>query len=234
MYNEIYQVDRQKSSLGNQMRSSKFRRRKYELKKRAESQRETRRRIVQAAVELHEAVGPLVTNITAIAKRAGVERLTVRAHFPDRQSLFKACTEQFFAMHPAPDLTRWARNPNPRERLTEALTDLYRYYGEVEQMLTHITRDARLAPGLVGLGYAALEARMQEVLSVGWDMDTQPQPLVLAALGHALDFHTWHSLVQGHGLKNEQAVELMVNLAIHAWETTAGSLYGNRRGPSSA
>ena len=57
--------------------------RKYELRRRAERQEETRRRIVQATVELHEAVGPSKTTISAIAERAGVDRSTVYRHFPD-------------------------------------------------------------------------------------------------------------------------------------------------------
>ena len=41
--------------------------RKYELKERAESVAATRRRIVEATVELHEQFGPARTTISAIA-----------------------------------------------------------------------------------------------------------------------------------------------------------------------
>ena len=57
--------------------------RKYELKERARRQAETRQRIVEAAVDLHTSVGPARTTISGIAERAGVERHTVYAHFPD-------------------------------------------------------------------------------------------------------------------------------------------------------
>ncbi len=210
------------SSLGNHGRSSKLKKRKYELKKRAEQQRETRRRIVQATLALHESVGPLAASISAIAKQAGVERLTVRAHFPDRHSLFKACTELFFTANPAPDVGGWAGISNPRERLKKALRELYAFCGRNERMLTNITRDARLAPKLVGVGYEALQARMRGVLSTGWGIDGQHQPLVQAALGHALDFSTWRSLVRDHGLQDEQAVELMSDLVVYAGEMTTG------------
>ena len=46
--------------------------RKYELKARAESQRETRERITRAAAELHEEVGVARTTVAEIARRAGV------------------------------------------------------------------------------------------------------------------------------------------------------------------
>ena len=63
--------------------------RKYEMKKRAELQRETRRRIVEATIELHRTRGPANTTISEIAQRAGVNRLTVYNHFPDITSLLR-------------------------------------------------------------------------------------------------------------------------------------------------
>jgi AcrR family transcriptional regulator len=208
--------------LGIHGRSSRIRKRKYELKQRAEQQQETRRRIVEAAVALHESVGPLAASISAIARRAGVERPTLRAHFPDKRSLFKACTALYFASHPPPDAESWMQIPNPRERLQQALIELYSYYGRNERLLTNVTRDARLAPELIGLGYKTLLARMREVLSTGWEIDDEPQSVVQAALGHALHFVTWRSLARDHGLRDEQAVELMVNLVARAKGMTAG------------
>ena len=67
-------------------------RRKYEMKKRAEAQEATRRRIVEAAVELHEKLGPAQTSVSAIAERAGVQRHTYYRHFPDERSLAMACS----------------------------------------------------------------------------------------------------------------------------------------------
>jgi AcrR family transcriptional regulator len=90
-------------------RSSKIRqKRKCELRKRAERQRETRQRIMETTVVLHESLGPLATSISAIARRAGVERLTVRAHFPEPRDLFKACSALFFTRNPPPDPETWS------------------------------------------------------------------------------------------------------------------------------
>ena len=52
--------------------------RKYTLKRRAERQAETRRRIVEAAVDLHSTFGPALTTFTMLAERAGVQRHTMR------------------------------------------------------------------------------------------------------------------------------------------------------------
>jgi len=89
--------------------------RKLKLRARAQRQQETRRRIVSAAVALHEELGPLATTISAIAKRADVERLTVYRHFADEKSLFRACTEHYFAAHPPPQPERWLELSDPAD-----------------------------------------------------------------------------------------------------------------------
>jgi AcrR family transcriptional regulator len=183
------------------------------MRRRAERQRDTRRRIVEATVALHESVGPLATSISAIARRAGVERLTVRAHFPTLPDLFTACSGLYFTRNPAPDPDAWSAIPDPRERLTTALGEVYAYYGRNERMLSNVTRDARLAPDLVGVSYGALLERMRSALSAGWEVGPDTAPLWQAALGHALHFTTWRSLVRDHGLRDDQAVILMARLA---------------------
>jgi AcrR family transcriptional regulator len=93
--------------------------RKYELKQRAERVAETRRRIVDAAVELHTTVGPAPTSLAAVAARAGVQRHTLYRHFPDREALFAACSAHWRELHPFPGLGR-------QEGREQALTALYR------------------------------------------------------------------------------------------------------------
>src|ERR671926_1423594 len=99
--------------------------RTYELKQRAEHQEETRRRIVAAAVELHTTVGPARASVAAIAERAGVTRPTVYAHFPDTDSLFRACSGHVRATVPPPDPAAWASTADPAERLETALRAVY-------------------------------------------------------------------------------------------------------------
>src|SRR3954454_8539339 len=91
--------------------------RRYQQRKRAESQAQTRRRIAEAALELHGTVGPARTTISAIAERAGVRRATVYRHFPDERTLFEACSGLFAAANPPPDPARWASIADPEERL---------------------------------------------------------------------------------------------------------------------
>src|SRR3990170_3766702 len=115
--------------------------RKYELKKRAEEMAETRRRITEAAVGLHGTVGPARTTLSAVAKRAGVQRHTVYRHFPTEAELFGACSAHYFTAHPWPDPEPWRAIGDPHQRLARALDELYAYYERTEPMFTNVLRD---------------------------------------------------------------------------------------------
>ena len=102
--------------------------RKYELKARAESQRETRDRIARAAAELHEEKGVAATTVAEIARRAGVTRLTVYNHFADLSQLIPACAAHYESRHPSPDLDDVLARPDPADRVRGALARLYGWY----------------------------------------------------------------------------------------------------------
>src|SRR2546423_3097062 len=116
------------------------RKRKYELKARAKAQEETRRRITEATVGLHVEVGPAHTTISEIAKRAGVQRLTVYNNFPDEASLLGACSAHYVSQHPPPDPGAWASIRDPARRARAALSALYGYYRETEPMTGNVMR----------------------------------------------------------------------------------------------
>jgi AcrR family transcriptional regulator len=188
--------------------------RKYDMKRRAKRQEETRRRIVEAAVELHETVGMARTTISAIAEKAGVERLTVYRHFPDERALFSACSGHWNAANPPPDPASWTQVAGPEERLRSALAEVYAYHRRTEPMMANFLRDAPVKPVLfeVGAPYLQLFERMRYVLATGWGVEDERLDVLLGALGHALDFQTWRSLVRQQGLNDEQAVEVMVGM----------------------
>jgi AcrR family transcriptional regulator len=184
--------------------------RKYELKERARRQAATRQRIVEAAVGLHTSVGPVRTTISAIAERAGVERHTVYAHFPDESSLFRACSAHWRAEHPAPDFSRLVQTEDPTRRLRRALNEMYAWYESIEPHLALFVRDAPLtAAGAETLGETT--ARIA-ALADGLARGRPRRRSVRAAIGHALEFETWRSLVRRQGLSRTQAVDAMLRL----------------------
>jgi AcrR family transcriptional regulator len=182
--------------------------RRYELKERARRQAETRQRIVEAAVRLHTSVGPARTTVSAIAEGAGVQRHTVYAHFPDDRALFRACSRHWGDRHPRPDPRRRLELDDPAERLRGVLLDLYGWYEEVESDLAVLLRDATIAGAHVEplAEEAAATAALVDALARGWPR----RKLVRAALGHAVAFETWQSLVRRQGLSRRQAVDAML------------------------
>lgn len=193
--------------------SSTTTRRRYQQRKRAELQEQTRRRITQAAVELHGSVGPARTTISAIAERAGVRRATVYAHFPDERSLFQACSGLWAAEHPPPDPAEWAGIDDPEARLETALDALYGWYEQVENMLANVMRDAPSMPILreIGAQRIAYVAAVEDGLARGWGARGRRARLLRAAISLAVDFTTWQSM-RRRGLERSEAVALMAGL----------------------
>jgi AcrR family transcriptional regulator len=185
--------------------------RRYEKKRRAELEAETRQRIAESAAELHATVGPSRTSISAVAERAGVRRSTVYRHFPDEATLFAACSSHWEAENPVPDPASWEPIADPDERLRAALERMYAYYRRTEQMMVNLHRDEVTMPVIARLfrpfhGY--LDA-VRDGLLRGRSERGRRRAEVRAAIGHAVAFTTWRSLTREQGLDDGQAVEMM-------------------------
>ncbi len=188
--------------------------RKYELRKRAEEMAKTRQRITEAAIDLHGTVGPARTTLSAVAKRAGVERRTLYRHFPTEGDLFAACSSHYFAANPWPDLASWRAIRDPQERLERALDELFAYYERTERMFSNVLRDAELvdfARDAVGPLQTYLD-EAAEVLTVGRPARGRRRQLLRRALRHAVAFSTWHSLT-ANGIGRADAAKLVTALA---------------------
>jgi AcrR family transcriptional regulator len=196
---------------------------KYELKKRAERQEETRLRIARATLELHEILGPALTNRSTIAERAGVTRPTVYSHFPDELSLGKACSSLELSDNPLPDPGPWQEIADPERRMRVALGELYAYFRRRERLWTNILRDQEMP--LTNDDPEAQEAdaeimepiflhweRMKQTLAAGWGKSEESPGLLLSAIGLALDFQTWRAMARTQDLSDEKAIELMVGM----------------------
>ena len=185
--------------------------RPYRMQRRADSQEQTRLRITESAVELHRTLGPSRTSISAVAAHAGVRRSTVYRHFPDEAALFDACSAHWATANPPPDLAAWAAISAPDERLQVALDELHAYYRQTERMLDNLLRDEAISP-LVKERFAALRgyfAAAQDTLLQGRGLRGAARRRTKAAIGHAIAFPTWKSLVREQGLSNADAAALM-------------------------
>jgi AcrR family transcriptional regulator len=170
----------------------------------------TRERIVAATAALHEEIGPAATTVSAVAERAGVQRLTVYRHFPDEGALYAACGAHTRARHPAPAPSLWEGIREPGERLAAALRAIYAFYASREQATALLLRDAEQLP-LLTAALAPMWAYLGAVaegLAAGWSPPPGGERFLRAALAHALDFRAWRSLAST-GLEPEEMVRLM-------------------------
>ena len=196
-------------------------RRPYRMKRRAELEARTRRRITESAVALHGTLGPAHTSISAIAEHAGVRRSTVYRHFPDEAALFAACSSHWLTANPPPELDGWRAIEPPDERLRTALEELYRHYRRTERMRENVLRDEASVPLISKslAGYRAYLAEATDVLMRSRGLRGRVAARTRAAVGHALAFTSWQSLAREQGLDDRQAAELMCRLVAAAAES---------------
>jgi AcrR family transcriptional regulator len=187
----------------------------YRKSKRAELEEQTRLRLTEAAVELHGTIGPARTSMSAVAERAGVRRSTLYRHFADEAELFDACSAHWAAANPRPDIGAWAAIRDPAERLRLALGELYAFYERNESMLSNLIRDESTVP-TVAERFAAFRGYLdaaRDVLLRGRGLRGRARAEPAAAIGHALSFRTWQSLVREQGMRPDRAVEAMGRFA---------------------
>jgi AcrR family transcriptional regulator len=187
--------------------------RAYTLKRRAEQQAETRRRIVEAAVALHGTVGPARTTVSMVAEHAGVQRHTFYAHFPDERSLLMACSGLALERDPMPDPGSLKAIKDRRERLRAGLGALYHWYERNAELTACVLRDMEihaLTREIGALRYGPIMAGHGEVLGAG--LSTRQRAL----LRLALNFSTWRTLARDCGLTRNSAVAAWVGAVLGA------------------
>jgi len=197
---------------------SPARKRPYRKRKRAEAEEETRRRITEAAVELHGTIGPAKTTVTEVAELAGVSRMTVYNHFPTDADLFVACSTHWANHNPFPDPSGWLQVADPETRLIGGLVELYAWYDRTHGMMENVLRDAGLVPSVGKLMEGFWGGYMDRVVSAlaeGWPGEPEHNGALRVTLRVAVDFHTWRILTES-GLGDEEAARLATEMVAGA------------------
>jgi AcrR family transcriptional regulator len=185
--------------------------RTYTLNRRAAQQAKTRQRIVEAAVELHGTLGPARTSVSLIAEKAGVQRHTLYAHFPDERSMLLACSGHEIARDPLPEAEPWRAIADPEERLRVGLAAIYAWYARNAGMVAGVLRDAEhheLLREIMALRYGPPMALWHKVLGAGLKAKQAPM------LALALSFHTWRTLVEESGMDMRKAAAAMAQAVL--------------------
>lgn len=187
--------------------------RTYTKTRRAEKEAETRQRIAAATLDLHREVGVAQTTISMIAERAGVQRHTVYAHFPDERALLMACSGLHMEREPLPAPEAWQGVNDPEERLRQALGALYAWFARNEALTAAFHRDAEqhaLLREINDLRLGPSLAAFHDSLSGGLGEKGK------AALQLAMSFYTWRTLARDAGMAPAAAVDLMVRTILGA------------------
>jgi len=181
--------------------------RRYTLKKRADSRADTRARIIAAAAALQLEQGPAQVTVSAVADRAGVQRLTVYRHFPAEALLFAASNAHWLAQHPLPAPQRWQGIADADERLLTALTALYTYFRATGRMWAASYRDVGSVPAL-RTPLEQLRLYLDDVAARLAAAGTGGEAACIT-LRHAVQFATWATL-DGLGLDDGEMADLVL------------------------
>jgi hypothetical protein len=114
--------------------------------------------------------------------------------------------------NPLPDPSLWAEIPGPEERLRRALSEVYAWYADNEEIMTNVLRDTPSDPVLQEnnvLLFRHWEA-MRDTIADAFGAGGEQREALLAAVALALDLQTWRTLVRQQGLDDVRAIELMV------------------------
>jgi len=153
-----------------------------------------------------------------VAERAGVQRHTLYAHFPDERSLFLACSGLTMERDPLPDATAWQTVVDLRERLRAGLRAIYDWYERNAGLVACVLRDGEyhaLTKEMIDLRIEPHMRACREVLGAALSLEQR------AVLRVMLGFFTWRTLVRESGLEQGAAV----GVAVQAIE-------GTGRGPT--
>lgn len=109
---------------------------------------------------LHAEVGPARTTISEIARRAGVQRLTVYNTFPETADLYAACQSEFLARNPPPPMPATSARKDPLLAFEDLLRHQYAWYRTKRAMQEKVHRDRHLIPELDALMARTTDARL--------------------------------------------------------------------------
>jgi AcrR family transcriptional regulator len=138
-----------------------------------------------------------------IAERAGVQRHTFYAHFPDERELFLACSSLATQRDPLPTLEDAASLSPGADRIRSGLEEFYGWYDRNAQLVASVLRDAEyhaLTREMVEFRIEPAFVKARRVLGEGLDDRAS------ALLDVALDFGSWRRLGRNYDVGRAAAL----------------------------
>jgi AcrR family transcriptional regulator len=187
--------------------------RKYDMTRRASAVAQTRRRVVDATLELHGEQGIAATSWDDIAERAGVGVGTVYRHFPSLDELVPACGEVTMQILAPPDPdevpSRFEGRDTPAERFEVLAREAFAIYARGAPQLRAVRNEPNVHPKVAETG-EKLEASLAALV------DAAVEPFAIASADRAvvramIDLNTWEAL-RDQGLGQADAVAAIAEL----------------------
>lgn len=189
--------------------------------KRAAAVQETRRRIVEATMSLHDEQGVAATTWDQIAARAGVGVGTVYRHFPSLDELVPACGELAMPRLAVPDpgdARRLLNGLEGADRIGRLIDEVYGIYERGAVVVEGMERERDMHPALAeghDLVQRSIDALVDEALR-----PLRPRAEQRRTVRALVDVRTWRAL-ESSGLPHARAREVARMLAGAALERDA-------------
>ncbi|MEZ5831861.1 MAG: helix-turn-helix domain-containing protein [Dongiaceae bacterium] len=184
-----------------------MKRRPYELKRRAESADETRRRLVQATFALHSEQGIAATTMKQIAERAGVGVGTVYHHFSTLDETVMACGQMVMATYPPPTEAVLAGAVTMKDRLFRLARAIFTHLDQI--VFDRVREDLERIPAMSHVVKQEAQNRI-ELMRTALAPFAIDRDLIRVSAA-LLDIGVYRSL-QRAGLSLDQAADAIADL----------------------
>jgi AcrR family transcriptional regulator len=192
--------------------------RRYRSVKRKQAVEETRRRIVEATVQLHAEHGVRATSWEDIAQRAQVALATVYRHYRSLDALVTACGDLTNDLISPPTLddvpSTFAGAQLPADRIACLVNTFAAFYLRAQAVFTTVYRERHAVPQLdawLAEQDAVRHAFVEEALR---PLNVDPEMVSLTMALTA--FPTWQAFVD-QGVEHDRARATIVNLMLRAF-----------------
>ncbi|MDQ6924883.1 MAG: TetR family transcriptional regulator [Candidatus Eremiobacteraeota bacterium] len=187
--------------------------RPYTLNKRAQLAQDTRRRILDAIVQLHAERGVAATTAADVAVRADVAVATVGRYFPSIDEMVQACGAHLRTMVPLPTAAMFEGAGDVETRVRILVERWFAFHEGVAPWSRHAHADAGRVPAL-GASLSNMKQRHEETVRLAFAPFDVPDSVVRVAIALTGPFY-WRSIVDT-GLQSAEA-EAATTAMLLAW-----------------
>ncbi len=189
--------------------------RRYDMRARAASVEQTRRRIVSEAIRLFASKTAASTNMDDIARAAEVSLATVYRHFGDFDTLADACAQTAFAIAEIPTpqqaALQFADLPDLPSKFRRFVDLSCHCYERASDWLAAERRERHLPAFAKTL---AREEAMLDAIVRGLLKPVRPPETTISVVKALVDFSFWEALIAA-GLPPARVAPAMHNLVMH-------------------